>query len=157
MPVIVTNEGREIGRVADVLFDPVPQTLAGLFVDMSDDTDTRLYVDRDDIVGLGRDAVTVARSSVVHPYAADQRARRIVESGVRLSGATVMTEGGDAIGTIDRVILDNEGSIAGYGTRSGRIPLRGKHTIDRENVLSVGADAVVVSGTTHRRSSGKHR
>jgi uncharacterized protein YrrD len=146
MPVIATSEGRELGRIRDVLFDPGQQVLLGLLVNSSaGNTDVPMFVQRSAIKGVGNDAVTVEDGSALQPYAAHDEARRVVESGIHLRGATVMTEGGDAVGKVDKVMLAEDGTIEGYTTNSGLLGFGEKNEISSDQVLRIGADAVIIS------------
>lgn len=153
MPVFGTSEGRELGRVKDVLFDPDRQMLLGLVVQPVDD-DALSFVERDGIIGLGRDAVTVEGGEALRPLATEERARTIVDSGIHIGGAKVITESGDAIGQIDRVMLDNDGAIVGYRAVAGPFGIGGKNRIDPRDVRKIGADAVIVAAHVGRQDEG---
>lgn len=143
-PVFGTAEGRELGRVTDALFDPDEQRLLGLVVESDDDRGPS-FIDRNEIRGLGRDAVTVVGERALRPLASEERAREIVESGIHLGGAKVITEGGDAVGQIDRVFVDDAGAIVEYRAVSGPFGIAGKNRFGPQDVCKIGADAIIVA------------
>jgi uncharacterized protein YrrD len=151
-PVFATTEGREVGRVKDVLFDPDAQALLGLMVSPADGVDSEMFVQRDSIVGLGRDAVTVETAEAVEPLAQRAEAREIIETGIHIKGAKVFTEGGNSIGTIDKIYVEDNGDIACYGAASGLLGFGDKSEIDPNCVVKVGEDAIIVSEDALARS-----
>lgn len=143
MKVVTTAEGVELGRVKDLVFDPESQRLLGLLLDARDN-DRRMFVEGDHIRGVGRDAITVDSAGSMHPLETQPRARRIVDAGIRLRGANVLTEDGDRIGRINKVMMEDDGSIGSYTTRSGAFGLGGRHVVLPQQVLQIGSDAVIV-------------
>ena len=146
MPVVATAEGKELGRVKDVVFDPAEHALLGLVVSTKDGMDAVRFLERREILSIGQDAVTVGSAGVLRELDSSPRAREVVESGVHLRGASILTESGDSIGTVDKVLIDEEGDVAGYQASSGFMGFGGKTDIAPTDVVSIGQDAIVVSG-----------
>lgn len=142
LPVVIASEGRSVGRVKDVLFDPERQSLLGLLVNGNGTPAS--FVARDGIRALGAAAVMVGRSDEVRPTS-DERTRAVVEGGLRLRGTMVLTEQGDPIGEVRRVMMNHDGSVAGYEVRAGFLQL-GKRRIAPADVLKIGPDAMIVRG-----------
>jgi uncharacterized protein YrrD len=147
MPVVATAEGRQLGKVKDVLFDPAEQALVGLMVSPSSDAGTNMFLAQQKIRGIGGDAVTVDEPDALVPVASDERARAIVESNIHLTGTRVLTETGDSLGRIDAIIVDDEGQISGYRASTGVLGFGQKNDIRRDQVLRVGEDAIIVDAT----------
>lgn len=148
LPVIATNEGREIGRVKDVLFDPDEQALLGVMVSPSDSADDVMFLNRSHIRGLGNDAVTVESASALTHISMEARAKEIRDSGVHLKGANMLTEDGNALGTVDKIMIDGDCRITAYRARSGLLGLGGKNEIEASDVVKLGTDALIVRGST---------
>jgi uncharacterized protein YrrD len=146
MPVVATMEGRELGKVKDVLFDPDEQALLGLMVTPTGGgtTEKALFVDRDDVVGLGHDAVTVEGVAALQSFSMQEHAQQVVDSGIHLKGAKLLTESGDELGTIDKILLGQDCEIVAYRAASGILGLGGKQEVSSEDVVKVGEDAVIV-------------
>ncbi len=156
-PVIAISEGRRIGTVHDVLFDPDHQALLGLMVALADGTDSVLFLDRAHLRGLGRDAVMVRNRADLRALGADERAHQVMQAGIHLGGAQVLTEHGDAIGKIDRVLVRDDGFIAVYEARTGPLGL-GHRKIQPDEVVKIGEDAVIVAPARHDEAqrNGSH-
>jgi uncharacterized protein YrrD len=145
MPVIATGEGRELGRVKDVLFDPAQHALLGLMIASAAPDDAVLFLDRARIKGIGQDAVTVDGEGDLEPFANAGRAREVVDSGIHLRGANVLTEGGDSIGKVDKVLVNEDGSVASYQVSKGVFGFGSRKELPPTSVISIGEDAVIVS------------
>lgn len=145
MPVMATDSGSELGRVKDVLFDPSSHSLLGLMVSANGGGGAVMFLQRGRIKGLGQDAITVEGEAALQPFATAGRAREIVDSGIHLRGASVLTEGGDAIGKVDKVLVNEDGSVASYQVAKGLLGFASRREIPPSEVLSIGEDAVIVS------------
>ncbi len=150
LPIIATSEGREIGRVKDVLFDPDEQALLGVMVSPSDSDDV-MFLNRSQIRGLGNDAITVESASALTHISTEARAKEVRDSGIHLKGANMLTEDGNSIGTVDKIMIDSDCRISAYRARSGILGLGGKNEIEASDVVTLGADALIVrsSATSH--------
>lgn len=146
MPVVSTTAGKDLGRVKDVLFDPEEQALLGLMVTPTGGgtTENVLFIDREDIVGLGHDAVTVETDEALQSFTMQERAQEVVNSGIHLKGAKIITESGDELGTIDKILLGQNCEIVAYRASSGIMGLGGKEEVSSADVVKIGADAVIV-------------
>lgn len=140
LPVVIASEGRSVGRVKDVLFDPERQTLLGLLVDGNGSGAS--FVRQDAIRALGAAAVMVASPEDVRS-ASDERTRAAVDGGLRLRGTMVLTEHGDPVGEIRRVMMKHDGTVVGYEVRGGFLQL-GRRRIAPADVLKIGPDAMIV-------------
>lgn len=145
MPVIATGAGRELGRVKDVLFDPGAHALLGLMVASQAPGEATMFLDRTRIKGIGQDAVTVEGETALEPFASVGRAREVVDSGIHLRGANVLTEGGDSIGKVDKVLVNEDGSVASYHVTKGVFGFGSRKELPPSSVISIGEDAVIVS------------
>jgi hypothetical protein len=76
---------------------------------------------------------------------ANSRAREVTSvSGGHLGGITMMNEAGNVVGKVDKVILNEDLSVAAYHTASGLLGLGSGHDVTPEEVISAGPDAIVV-------------
>lgn len=144
MPVIATQEGRELGRVKDVLFDPQRQALLGLLV-TGDQVQSQFFIGRHSIRAIGNDAVTVESSDALAGMESQTEARAVMESGIHLRGAKVVSEEGNELGKVDKVFVDETGNISGYRTKTGLLGFGQKDEITPEQVTTIGQDAIVVN------------
>lgn len=145
MPIFATAEGKEVGKVKDILFDPSQQALLGLMVTTNDKDDALMFLQRQFIRGIGKDAITVESVTSLQPFETQVRANEVVESGICLPGKNVITEGGDALGKVDKVMVAPDGTIEGYTTTAGKLGFGDKNEISARRVLTIGEDAMIVS------------
>lgn len=143
MPIMDISEGRQIGRVKDAIFDPEAHALYGLLV--TADVGGESFLNRQAIRGLGESAVTVDGETAMHPIAGETRARQLMESGIRLRGCKVVTETGDSLGTLDKIVLDDEGCVEHYESQTGILGFGDRYELRPEQVVKIGADAIVVT------------
>jgi uncharacterized protein YrrD len=151
MPVIATSEGKELGRVKDVLFDPERHALLGVMVSPSTGMDSLKFVGRDQIQAIGDAAITVTGTGALREVSSQPRAREIVDSGLHLRGTNVVTETGNSLGTVDKILIDDTGSVASYHASSGLLGFGDKTDIMPREVISIGEDAIVVMQSAEQR------
>ena len=146
LPIISLADGLIVGRVRDVVFDPTGGRIAGLLVREASLLSDARVVPLERIRSFGRDAVTVPDRSAVQPSLRVRPVRRLLNSGVRLTGLHVLTEGGRDLGTIDEVFVGKAGEIVGYELNPGMVEetMRGKRLIPGAEMLTAGPDAAIV-------------
>jgi len=145
LPVVVLDGGLEVGKVRDLLFEPGKHQLYGLVIDGKGDR-PRMLLRRERISSIGEDAVTITNLSEVGLLESDQTAQSLQKTGGHLAGMSVLTEGGDLVGKIDKVTLRDDGTVASYHTSSGLLGLGGHTDIRPEQVVTAGTDAIIIPG-----------
>lgn len=145
LPVISLADGLVLGQVRDIIFDPPGGRIAGLLLREATLLTDALVVPLDKIRSLGRDAVTVPTRSSVQPSIRVRPVRRLLFSGVRLTGLHILTEGGRDLGAIEEVFIGNGGEIIGYELSPGvvEVSLRGKRLAPGAELITAGPDAAV--------------
>lgn len=148
LPVISLSDGRIVGHVRDVIFDPPAGRIAGLLLKEASLLSDAWVVPLDRIRSLGRDAVTVPDRSAVQFSLRVRPVRRLLNSGVRLTGLHMLTEGGRDLGTIDEVFIGPDGEVVGYELNPGVVEetMRGKRLVPGAEMLTAGPDAAIVPG-----------
>jgi uncharacterized protein YrrD len=143
-PVLDMARGREVGHVKDAVFQYDEHRLLGLIVER--DEGERCFLKVGAIRGLGIDAVTIDDESFLTEIAAEPEARAIMESGIHLRGTKIFTENGEQVGTLDRIMLDDDGvAVESYVAAAGLLNFGNKKEIRPGQVRSIGADAIVVT------------
>lgn len=104
--VLTRATADEIGRVLHVVVDPAERRIAALHV--AGRRRKALLIDWTAVVGFGPDAVVVTDRDALRPPR-DERERRVVSGDLELEGRLVLSDAGDAIGTVADVEFD-EGS-----------------------------------------------
>jgi uncharacterized protein YrrD len=145
-PVISTREGREVGRVKDVVFDPGKHELLGMMVSTgASEGDPTMFLPRTAIHSIGDHAVTVDSEEKLTNASSYARVREVLDSGIHLKGSPVLTEAGDAIGKVDKILVDDEGRVAAYEVSHGLFSFINRRRIPPDGVISIGQDAIIVS------------
>lgn len=143
LPILDTSSGTELGRVKDVLFDTDAQAVYGLLVAAPAG---EMFLPRSSVRGYGTDAVTVSDPGAITPVVTEPRAQELMQSGIRLRGSKVVTEIGDALGTLDKIVIEDSGEVAEYVATKGILGLGTRTQFLPAHVRTIGADAIVVSG-----------
>jgi uncharacterized protein YrrD len=143
MIVVSTDEARDVGTVKDVLFDPAEMAVLALVVAPADVKDGRMFVEREHVRGFGRDAVTIRSESTMRAFATRGREREFADGGVRLEGVRVMTERGDDVGKIGKVLVSDDCRIVRVEASRGMFGRRRR--IDAGDIVAVGRERLIVS------------
>lgn len=143
LPVVSTSAAQEIGRVEEVLFDPSANALFGIVVSPSEKDGPPLLIPLRGIRSIGKDAITVESLSVAERFEDNAQAQEISAADGYRSGMNVMTESGEAVGKIDGVTLDEDGTVASYHSSSGLFGSR--HDIEPSQVKSGSKDMLIIS------------
>jgi uncharacterized protein YrrD len=146
LPVVAIGEGKVLGRVDDLVFDPRQQSLLGVLVAGKHGRDGA-FVDCGRIRRLGPFAVVVMEEADLQRSDHHDRARDVLASGIRVRGAQVMTDAGEPAGRIDRVWMSPEGRILRYRASDGGFAFARGHEIAPADVQVIGEDAIIVSAS----------
>lgn len=144
LPVVAVNQGRILGKVKDVVFDPATHTMIGLMLSGRNGRGEN-FIDAARVRRLGPYAVIVATEQDVMSIDEHARASEIVASGVRVRGADVMTDAGRPIGKIDKVWLRDDGTVLRYRASVGGWGLGRSHELEPKDIVVIGEDVVIVS------------
>ena len=146
MPVIAVESGERFGQVQDVLLDPQERRIAIVRVrrggafrgDVSD-------VPFSDLHSIGPDAVMVPSSQVLRPATATTEHLRRIDD---LVGSRVVTERGEAAGTVDDAEIDPQTGAVTHLVIAppGIVGLLGRRqTVPIDQVRTIGRDTVVLA------------
>ena len=145
LPVVANAEAREIGRVHEVLFDPAANALFGLVVSPTEEDAPLLLVPLKGLRSIGKDAITVESLSAAEPFENNVQAQKISSADGYRGGMNVMTESGESVGKIDKVTLNEDGTVASYHSSSGLFG--SKHDIEPSEVKAGSNDMLIISAT----------
>jgi uncharacterized protein YrrD len=148
-PVIATTSGQQLGEVDQLLFEPGQHALYGMVIKARDGGPS-LLLQREQIRSIGKDAITVEREESTERFDANSTAQHLANTGGHLGGLEVMTEDGEKLGKVDNVMLNEDGTVASYQISSGPLGLGGKRDILPSEVVTAGADAIIIPGEAKR-------
>jgi len=143
LPVVSNAAATEIGRVEEVLFDPSTNALFGLVVAPRVKDGQRLLVPQRGIRSIGKDAITVGSMNVAQRYEDNIRAQEISAAGGYREGMSVMTESGETVGKVDKITINEDGTVASYHSSTGFFG--SKHDIEPSEVKSGSKDMIIIS------------
>jgi len=144
LPVVAVSEGRILGRVKDLVFDPAAHTMIGLTFSGGNGRGEN-FIDADRIRCLGPHAIIIATGRDVSDIDEHARASEVVASGIRVRGADVMTDTGRPLGKIDKVWMREDGCVLRYQASMGGWGFGRSQKIEPEDVVVIGEDVAIVS------------
>ena len=143
LSVVSNAEAKAIGRVKEVLFNPGANALFGLVVSPAEKDAPLLLIPQRAIRSIGKDAITVDGLNVTEPFEGNAEAQEISAADGYRGGMNVMTESGESVGKIDKVTLNEDGTVASYHSSSGLFG--SKHDIEPSEVKSGSKDMIIIS------------
>lgn len=154
LPVISIKEGKEVGRVIDLLVAPLGLKLEFLLVGrQSKYIDLRL-VAFPQIVGLGEYAVTVENELVLQQVEAVPAVRDCLEASVDIIDKMVLTRSGNLEGMVGEIFFNEKnGALVRLEYKDLRNNMQFQ-SIDSQEIISLGQDVLFVKDRRHSHSKG---
>ena len=143
--VVTLSDAIKVGRVTDVLFDAAYREVLGFRIKAG--TFSRLEaVTRANVTGVGHAAVTVRSPDVIN---VEERLSDLAGAVTlsRARGTKVVTEGGELLGTISEIELDDEArTVTAYrlAPRLGDRLRRREPRIEARQVLRLGEGGLMI-------------
>jgi len=138
--IISITDGKKLGEIKDLYLDLEMRQVAAVFVGKEGLIRPKTNaIPRSAVLVCGMDAWLVAGPDVVSVFEAiPESVNFILVSDLR--GREVETEGGTEVGTIEDVILDNQGKVLGFtlGKIIAAGPLANRKAISRDAFSSLG-------------------
>ena len=137
--VVAVAEGLQLGRPRDLLIDVDDHRLAYIVVAAGIVPDTAIVAPADAIASMAGDALAIHGLAALQLAFREQRALELIRRGLRLVDLPVVTDGGEELGTVQDVELDEQGAVLNYVVRRpgvGRV-LRA-HRVPPNEVRTVG-------------------
>ena len=147
LPVITMAEGKQIGKVDDLVVDPERKAVSWLRLHSGGMLGgERLWVSAVTVHGIGEDAVTINAEADARAPADAAEALALVKAKREVIGNEVITENGERVG----VVRDYEFDPATFALTSlsvapGMNVVGEILTITGDKVLTIGEDMIVVA------------
>lgn len=143
--VVTLSDALKVGQVDDVLFDAEYRKVLGFRIKKGL-FDRSEAVPRASVTGVGADAVTVSSPDAIN---AEDRFADLAGTIPlsRAHGTKVVTEGGDLLGTLDEIELDDEARAVGSYILSAPLWDRLRHREPRiaaDQVLRLGDGGIMI-------------
>lgn len=143
LPVVSNAAASEIGRVQEVLFNPGAHALFGLVVTPVEKDADLLLIPKRGIRSIGKDAITVDSLTGTEFFKNSARAQEISAAGGYREGMEVMTQSGESVGKVDKVTINEDGTVASYHSTTGFFG--SKHDIEPSEVVSSSREKLIIS------------
>jgi uncharacterized protein YrrD len=142
LPVVSNAAATEIGRVREVLFNPAANALFGFVVSPAEKNGPLLLIPLEGVRSIGKDAITVESLSVTERFEENEQAKEISAAGGYRDGMNVMTESGQSVGKVDKVMINEDGTVASYHSSTGFFGT--KHDIETSEVKSSSKEMIII-------------
>lgn len=152
LKIITINDGKEIGTVRDVIYDPGENTVRALLVDDAGWFSDAKVIAIPDVESVGENAVMI-RSQEMIKKAADvgEGVSNIAKDDQYLTKTQIVTENGTELGTVSDILFDPEtGLVSEFEVSQGLLKnaQSGKKRVRVNDIITVGKDATIVRGYT---------
>lgn len=141
--VISITEGKQLGTVKELVINPAGGTVSGLIVDDGKWFYGAKVLPFSAIVGIGEYAVTVEHSDQLATVAASPEFISLLDAGIKVIGAKVLTKSGRIQGKISEYTVDDAGKIANCEVELA--DGQGSSNLSSETILTFGKDVVIVA------------
>lgn len=146
--VVAVAEGLQLGPPAQLLVDVDEHRLAYVVVAAGRTLDTSIVAPASALASLAGDSLALHGLAALELAFRDQQALALLRRGLGLVGLPVVTDGGEELGTIGDVELDEQGAVVNYLVRrSGVGRILRAHRVPPTEVRSVGQMMTVARPT----------
>jgi uncharacterized protein YrrD len=147
LPVLSVDSGKQAGLVKDLLMDEA-WNLHGIVLEAKIWFSSIRYINWEDIIACGEDAVTIPSEDAIHTLEDDIHLIALSNGKLRVKGLPVITVGGDQLGMVEDVYFEpNMGrQIIGYELSEGFISdlKDGRKWLPMPDKAVRGEDAIIV-------------
>ena len=149
LPVITMAEGKQIGKIDDLIVDPERKTVSWLRLHrggMGMLGGERLWVPTEAVHGVGEDAVTINAEADARAPADAPEALALVKAKRGVIGNKVITENGERVGEVRDYEFDpNTFALTSLSVPPGMNVVGEILMIPGDKVLTIGKDMIVVA------------
>lgn len=135
--------GERLATVQDLLLDPDARHIVALLAGGGSwFSDARVV--RWNSVVSSRDVVIVQGDNPIGLASNDPEVSDLLKQNTRMTGTTILSDGGERIGSVGDLFINDLGEVVGYEVKQGFISdLSGRKFLPVEKVLAVGKDAII--------------
>jgi sporulation protein YlmC with PRC-barrel domain len=155
LPVITMAEGKQVGKVDDLVIDPERKAVSWLRLHSGGMLGgERLWVSTEAVHGVGADAVTINAEADARAPADAPEALALVKAKRGIIGSKVMTENGERVGEVCDYEFDPDTfALTSLSVPPGMNVVGEILTIAGDKVLTIGEDVIVVAAGAVMRSA----
>ena len=147
LPVITMAEGKQIGKIDDLVIDPERKAVSWLRLHSGGMLGgERLWVSTEAVHGVGADAVTINAEADARAPADAPEALALVKAKRGIIGSKVMTENGERVGEVRDFEFDPDTfALTSLSVPPGMNVVGEILMIPGDKVLTIGKDMIVVA------------
>lgn len=150
--VISVNNGQEIGKVKDIIYDPRLNKVRALLIDEGGWFSDAKIISLENINSIGQDAVMVNSEAAIRKASEiSEKVANIAKGGTYLTKTKVITESGTELGEVTDIFFDpSSGQVQEFEVSEGLVKdvRSGKKRFNISNIKTVGEEAIIVSQYT---------
>lgn len=147
LSVISLDEGREIGRIRNLVINPQASEVAAIIVQSGGLFGEQKVIPYSRVVSVGNNALTVQKMANAERLTSLPQIVSLIKEDVRLKGVRVISEGGAALGHVEEFYVDTAtGKITAFevsGTPGDGI-IKGRSVLPANEVRTIGKDILIV-------------
>jgi uncharacterized protein YrrD len=153
LPVITMAEGKQIGKIDDLIVDPERKAVSWLRLHSGGMLGgERLWVSTEAVHGVGEDAVTINAEADARAPADAPDALALVKAKRGVIGNTVITEKGERVGEVRDYEFDPDTfALTSLSVPPGMNVVGEILMIPGDKVLTIGKDMIVVAADATMR------
>ena len=153
LPVITMAEGKQIGKIDDLIVDPERKAVSWLRLHSGGMLGgERLWVSTEAVHGVGADAVTINAEADARAPADAPDALALVKAKRGVIGNTVITENGERVGEVRDYEFDPDTfALTSLSVPPGMNVVGEILMIPGDKVLTIGKDMIVVAADATMR------
>ena len=153
LPVITMAEGKQVGKVDDLVIDPERKAVSWLRLHSGGMLGgERLWVSTEAVHGVGADAVTINAEADARAPADAPEALALVKAKRGIIGSKVMTENGERVGEVCDYEFDPDTfALTSLSVPPGMNVVGEILMIPGDKVLTIGKDMIVVAADATMR------
>ncbi|KNZ68906.1 PRC-barrel domain-containing protein [Thermincola ferriacetica] len=151
MPIISIAEGIQIGTVKSLVVDPEQKEIAALVIDQKGWFREQKIIPYSKVSNVGDDAITIDQSSNVEKSTNLPEILKLLREKTDPIGLKVISETGKVLGHVDEYYIDEKSGQIVSLEISGKLMeslLKGKGLLPASQIITMGADAIVVKANT---------
>ena len=147
LPVITMAEGKQVGKVDDLVVDPESKAVRWLRIHRGGMLGgERLWVSVDAVHGLGEDALTINTEADLRAPAEATEAGALLKAKRPVIGNKVITENGERLGEVrDYEFAPDTFALTSLSVPEGMNVVGPSLTIPADRVITIGEDMIVVA------------
>lgn len=141
--IVAQASGERLATVRDVILDRDGRKVVALLIDSGGWFSRAKVVLWKEVISAG-DVIIVHGSDSITAVEQNSELTDLLHHTPRMTGTTLITEGGQQIGTVGDLFINERGEVVGYEVKQGFISdLGGRKFLPVDTVQAIGEDAII--------------